>query len=146
MTNKTEIRLPWGNGGITIKGRNAGAKHLTVHFDNEQLNIVDFLNNSLIAEYAALYEAIMSKYEAKLKSGSIFDHSFPETPFIPKKLTLSQPPPAAPTDDKILIETLLTEYKTCLDHIKTHFKEYETSVKRWYTSLPEKDKNILTGC
>jgi hypothetical protein len=78
--------LPGGNDTITIKGRNASIKHLTVFFDDEQLNIIDFLNHSLMAEYASLYETIMSTYEAKLKSGSIFDHDFPETVFTGKKI------------------------------------------------------------
>ncbi|MDR1147894.1 MAG: hypothetical protein LBK66_04620 [Spirochaetaceae bacterium] len=140
MTNKTETRLPWGNGGITIKGRNAGVKHLTVHFDGEQLNIVDFLNNSLMTEYAAMYEAIMSKYEARLKSGSIFDHDFPETKFTPQKIEPPHDKPAPTVADKELIETLLKGYYPYIDQIKDHFKQYEAHVERWYNDLPESEK------
>jgi hypothetical protein len=137
MTNQTETRLPWGTGGITIKGRNAGINHLTVHFDDEQLNIVDFLNNSLVAEYAALYEAIMSKYEAKLKTGSIFDHSFPETAFTCKRTEPPRDKPV-PSADMELIENLVKEYNTHLDYIKGRFKEYEVKVEQWYEALPRK--------
>jgi hypothetical protein len=142
MTNQTETRLPWGSGGITIQGRNAGVKHLTVFFNDEKLGIVDFLNTSLMAEYAALYEAIMSKYEAKLKSGSIFDHAFPETQFACKKIEPSHNKSALAATDKELIETLLNEYNTHLDYIKDHFKEYETHVEWWYTSLSPEFKEM----
>jgi hypothetical protein len=57
MPDQTETRLPWGQDTITITGHNAGAEALTTHFDGETLNIVDFLNANLNAEYAALYEA-----------------------------------------------------------------------------------------
>jgi hypothetical protein len=86
MPEQTGTRLPWGQDTITIKGRNAGINSLTVFFDGDQLNIADFLNNSLMAEYAALYKIIMSNYETKLKSGNIFDHNFPETKIICKKI------------------------------------------------------------
>jgi hypothetical protein len=140
MPDQTEARLPWGNDTITIKGRNAGIKHLTVFFDDEQLNIIDYLNHSLMAEYAALYETIMSTYEAKLKSGSIFDHDFPETAFTGKKIDPSKPKAPLPTNDKELIDTLLAEYNTCLEYIKTHFKEYETTVEKWFNTLPPGEK------
>jgi hypothetical protein len=87
LPSHAEVRLPWGQGTITIKGHNAGVKHITVFFDDEKLNIVDFLSHSLKAEYAALYETIMSAYEAKLKSGDIFEHNFPETKIICKEIT-----------------------------------------------------------
>jgi hypothetical protein len=133
-TDQTETRLPWGQDTITIKGRNAGVEALIVHFDGEQLNIIDFLNNSLSAEYAALYETIMSKYEAKLKSGSLFDCGFPETAFAVQKIAPSRSTPL-PTTDKELIEALLKEYRTYLGYIKTHLKEYETTVEKWFNSL-----------
>ena len=131
MTDHTETRIPWGTNTITIKGRNAGIEALTVHFDDESFYIIDFLNTSLNAEYAALYEEIMSRYESKLKSGSLFDHSFPETPFTPQKITSSQPTPA-PSTDKELIEALLKEYNTYLGYIREHFREYEAEVEGWY--------------
>jgi hypothetical protein len=136
MPGQTETRLPWGQDTITIKGRNAGIDSLTVFFDDEQLNIADFLNNSSIAEYAALYEAIMAKYEAKLKSGNIFDHNFPETKFPCKKIDTTRYKSAPSLSDKELIEALLREYRACLDDLKAHFKQYEAHVERWYNSLP----------
>jgi hypothetical protein len=135
MSGQTETRLPWGNDTITIKGRNAGTEALTVHFDNETLNIIDFLNASLNAEYAALYESIMSRYEAKLKGGSLFDHGFPETAFTPQKLTPSQPTPITPIDDKTLIDSLLKEYNSYLNRIKEQFIEYEKVAEKWFDSL-----------
>ena len=135
MTDHTETRIPWGTDTITIKGRNAGIEALTVHFDDESFYIIDFLNTSLNAEYAALYEEIMSRYESKLKSGTLFDHGFPETPFTPKKINPSNSTPA-PTTDKELIEALLKEYKAYLEYIKEHFKQYEAEVERWYNDLP----------
>jgi hypothetical protein len=135
MTDQTETRLPWGQDTITIKGRNAGVEALTVHFDGEQLNIIDFLNNSLNAEYAALYETIMSKYEARLKSGSIFDHGFPETAFLGQKITPSKPTVPITTDNDLII-ALLAEYNTHLNYIKIHLKEYETNVAKWFYNLP----------
>ncbi|GHV15342.1 hypothetical protein FACS189491_12240 [Spirochaetia bacterium] len=140
MPNQTETRLPWGQDNITITGRNAGAAALTVHFDGETLNIVDFLNTNLNAEYAALYEALMSKYEAKLKTGSLFDHGFPETTFPGKKIDPSKPIAPLPTTDKELIEVLVAEYSTCLEHLKAHFKEYETAIEKWFNELPAKEK------
>jgi hypothetical protein len=140
MPNQTETRLPWGQDTITITGRNAGAKALTVHFDGETLNIVDFLNTSLNAEYAALYETLMSKYESKLKTGSLFDHAFPETAFPGQKIDPSQSKPPLPTTDKELIEALIAEYNTHLDYIKAHFKEYKTAVEKWFNDLPVEDK------
>jgi hypothetical protein len=140
MPGQTETRLPWGQDTITVKGGNSGAEALTVHFDGETLNIVDFLNHSLNAEYAARYEAVMSKYEARLKTGSLFDHAFPETAFTPQKINPSRPETAAPTDDKTLIAALLNEYAACLDHLKTRFKEYETAVEKWFSELAGEKK------
>jgi hypothetical protein len=140
MPEQTETRLPWGQDTIIIKGRNAGIRHLTVHFDGETLNIVDFLNHSLKAEYAAIYENIMSKYEAKLKSGDIFNHNFPEAKFACKEIDPGQYKPDPSLHDKELIEILLKEYHICLDDLKAHFKQYEAHVERWYNSLPEEDK------
>jgi hypothetical protein len=141
MTDQTETRLPWGQDTITIKGRNAGVEALTVHFDGEQLNIIDFLNNNLNAEYAAIYETIMSKYEAKL-NGNLFDHGFPETAFIGQKIDPSRSAVPLPTADKELIEALLKEYHIYLGHIKIHFKEYEASVEKWFNSLSSDAKKI----
>jgi len=135
MSGQTETRIPWGDDTIIITGRKAGAEALTVHFDNETLNIIDFLNTSLNAEYAALYESIMSRYEAKLKGGSLFDHGFPETAFTPQKLAPSQPTPISLIDDKTLIDSLLKEYNTYLDHIKEQFREYESHVDQWFNGL-----------
>jgi hypothetical protein len=138
MPSPTETRLLWGQDTITIKGRNNGVKHLTVFFDDEKLNIVDFLNHSLKAEYASLYETIMSTYESKLKSGDIFAHNFPEAKITCKEITA--PPsdnPARPTNDNELTETLLKKYHACLDDLKTRFKHYEAHVERWFNSLPE---------
>jgi hypothetical protein len=140
MPDQTETRLPWGQDTITITGHNAGAEALTVHFDGETLNIIDFLNTNLNAEYAALYEAIMFKYEAKLKTGSLFDHAFPETTFPGQKIDPSKPIAPLPTTDKELIETLIGEYNTHLDYIKAHFKEYEKAVEKWFNELPSEDK------
>jgi hypothetical protein len=142
MPDHTKIRLPWGQDTITIKGHNAGIDSLTVFFDDEKLNIVDFLNHSLKAEYAAINETIMSKYEAKLKSGDIFDHNFPEAKIVCKEIdtTQLQNKPAHSFDDTELIEALVKEYHICLDDLKTRFKQYEAHVERWYNSLPIKDK------
>ena len=135
MSGQTETRIPWGDDTITITGRNSGTDALTVHFDNETLNIIDFLNTSLNAEYAALYESIMSRYEAKLKGGSLFDHGFPETAFTPQKLAPSQPTPIVPLDDKTLIDSLLKEYNTYLECIKEQFRGYEKVAEKWFDSL-----------
>jgi hypothetical protein len=144
MPDKTETRLPWGDDTITVKGHNAGIQALTVHFDGETLNIVDFLNHSLKAEYAAIYEEIMSRYEAKLKSGDIFAHNFPEAQFACKEIDTSQPQynPASPLNDNELIEALLKEYHLCLDDTKTSFKEYEAYVEHWYNSLSPENKKV----
>jgi hypothetical protein len=142
MSNYTETRLPWGQDTITIKGRNAGIRHLTVHFDGETLNLVDFLNHSLKAEYAAIYETIMSKYDAKLKSGDIFDHNFPEAKFACKEINAAQYKSIPSLGDKELIEALLKEYHACFDDLKTNFKHYEAHVERWFNSLPEGKKRI----
>jgi hypothetical protein len=142
MPGQTETRLPWGQDTITIKGRNTGIDSLTVFFDDERLNIVDFLNHSLKAEYAVTYEEIMSRYEARLKSGSIFDHDFPEAKFACKEIdtSLLQNNLICPATDKELIETLFTEYNTCLDYTKTQFKDYETVVETWFDRLSELEK------
>jgi hypothetical protein len=141
MPSPTETRLPWGQDTITIKGRNAGVQALTVHFDSETLNIVDFLNHSLKAEYASLYEAIMSAYEAKLKSNDIFAHDFPEAKIACKEITAPPPDnPARSINDNELTETLLKKYHACLDDLKAHFKHYEAHVERWFNSLPEMEK------
>jgi hypothetical protein len=137
MPGQTETRLPWGQDSITIKGRDTGIDNLIVFFDDEQLNITDFLNHSLMAEYAALYENIMAQYEAKLKSGNIFDHNFPEVKFACKKIDTTQYKPGPSLKDKELIEALLKEYRTCLDDLKGHFTQYEAHVERWFNSLPE---------
>jgi hypothetical protein len=144
MPNHTKTRLPWGQDTITIKGRDAGIQHLTVHFDGETLNIVDFLNHSLKAEYAAMYEDIMSRYEARLKTGSIFDHGFPEAKFACKEIDATQYKPASPPKDKELIEDLLQEYHTHLDYLRLHFKEYEAHVERWFNALPQEAKKSNT--
>jgi hypothetical protein len=144
MLKKTETRLPWGQETITVKGRSARIDGLTVFFDDEQLNIVDFLNHSLKAEYAAIYEDIMSRYEAKLKSGDIFDHNFPEAKIICKEIdtTHLENKSAHSFNDNELIEALLKEYRICLDDLKNLFKHYEAHVERWYNSLPEEDKTL----
>jgi hypothetical protein len=136
MPDKTVTPLTWGNDTITIKGRNAGIKHLTVFFDDEQLNIIDFLNHSLMAEYAALYETIMSTYEVKLKSGSIFDYDFPETTFTAQDLDPSHYQAVTPLDDKTIIEALLKDYNNYLDIIKNQFQRYEPLAEQWYNNLP----------
>jgi hypothetical protein len=141
MPDQTEIRLPWGQDTITIKGRNAGIGSLTVFFDDEKLNIVDFLNHSLKAEYAAIYEEIMSRYEAKLKSGDIFDHNFPEAKITCREIDISQYKPDHSFSDKELIEALLKEYHICLDDLKANFKQYKAHVERWYNSIPADTKN-----
>jgi hypothetical protein len=142
MPEQTETRLPWGQETITIQGRNAGIDSLTVFFDEERLNIVDFLNHSLKAEYAAIYEDIMSHYEAKLKSDSIFDHNFPEAKITCKEIDTAQlqNKPDHCFSDKKLIEVLLKEYHICLDDLKDHFKQYEAHVERWYNTLPKGEK------
>jgi hypothetical protein len=145
MPGQTETRLPWGQDTITIKGRNAGVQDITVFFDGETLNIVDFLNHSLKAEYAAIYEEIMSKYEARLKSGDIFDHDFPEAKITCKEIDTAQlqNKPDHSFNDKEIIETLLKEYHTCLDELKDRFKQYESHVERWFSSsLPEGEKKV----
>ena len=140
MPSHTETRLPWGQDTITIKGRNAGIEHLTVHFDGETLNIVDFLNHSLNAEYAAIYEEIMSRYEAKLKSGNILDHNFPEAAFTVKKIDPAELKLPLPAADKDLIETLIAEYNIRLDYLKECFKKYEPTVEKWFNDLPDNKK------
>ncbi|MDR0423080.1 MAG: hypothetical protein LBH46_00645, partial [Rickettsiales bacterium] len=107
----------------------------------ETLNIVDFLNHSLKAEYAAIYEEIMSKYEAKLKSGDIFDHNFPEAKFACNEIDTTEYTSATSLNDKELIEALLKEYHICLDDLKAHFKQYESHVERWFKSLTLTEKN-----
>jgi hypothetical protein len=140
MPEQTETCLPWGQETITIKGRNAGIDSLTVFFDGEKLNIVDFLKHSLKAECAAIYETIISKYEAKLKSGDIFDHNFPEAKIACKEIDTAKYKSAPSLKDKELTEALLKECHICLDDLKVRFKQYEAYVERWYNSLPEKDK------
>jgi hypothetical protein len=135
MPEQTETRLPWGQDTITIKGRNTGIDSLTVFFDDERLNIVDFLNHSLKAEYAAMYEKIMSRYEAKLKTSNLFDHNFPEAKFSVQKIEPPNSQDPHLTTDKELIETLLKEYYIYLDNLKNRFKQYEAHVERWYNSL-----------
>jgi hypothetical protein len=141
MPGQTETRLPWGQDTI-IKGRDTGIDSLTVFFDDEQLNIADFLNHSLMAEYAALYEEIMSRYEAKLKTGSIFGHNFPEVKITCKKIDISQVQnnPLYSGNDKKLIEALLKEYRISLDDLKNHFTHYEAHVERWFINLPPETK------
>jgi hypothetical protein len=51
-------------------------------------------------EYTALYEHIMSTYEARLKSGSIVDHNFPEVKFVCKKSTQHSINPVLPSKTK----------------------------------------------
>ena len=133
MNNQTETHIPWGKDSITIKGNNAGAETLIVYFDNETLKIIDFLNNSLIAEYAAIYEEIMSRYEAKLNGGNLFDNGFPEATFTPEKIEPSNPDRIA-KDDKGMIDALLNEYNIYLAHIKERFKEYEVEVEIWFNT------------
>ena len=140
MPSHTETRLPWGQDTITIKGRNAGIEHLTVHFDGETLNIVDFLNHSLNAEYAAIYEEIMSRYEAKLKNGNILDHNFPEADFPVKKIDPAELTTPLSTADKELMEILIAEYNIRLDYIKKCFKEYEPTVEKWFNELPKSNQ------
>jgi hypothetical protein len=84
----------------------------------------------------------MSRYEAKLKSGDIFAHNFPEAKIICKEIDTTQleNKPAHSSKDNELIEALLKEYHICLDDLKTRFKHYEAHVERWYNELPEKDK------
>jgi hypothetical protein len=84
----------------------------------------------------------MSRYEAKLKTGNIFDHNFPDAASTIKKIDLSNlkhPLPAADTD---LLETLLAEYNVCLDYLKPIFKEYEATVEKWFTSLSIENKKL----
>jgi hypothetical protein len=82
----------------------------------------------------------MSRYEAKLKTGTLFDHNFPETSFTPEKLAQSNPA-AVPLDDKTLIDSLLKEYNIYLEHIKEHFREYEAVVEGWFNALPAKQRS-----
>jgi hypothetical protein len=82
----------------------------------------------------------MSKYEAKLKSGSLFDSGFPETFFTAPKIDPSLSVFAFSTTDKELIEALLKEYHTYFDYIKSHLEEYEAQVEKWLDTLPERMK------
>jgi hypothetical protein len=82
----------------------------------------------------------MSHYEAKLKSGSIFDHNFPEAKIICKEIDTTQYKSAPSLNDKELIETLLKEYHICLDDLKTRFKQYEAHVERWFIDLSPEEK------
>jgi hypothetical protein len=95
-----------------------------------------------MAEYAAFYEEIMSRYEAKLKAGSIFDHNFPEVKFACNKIDTTQYKPGPSLKDKELIEALLKEYHICLDDLKGHFQQYESHVERWYNGLPQETKRL----
>jgi hypothetical protein len=76
----------------------------------------------------------MSRYEAKLKTGTLFDHGFPEATFTPPQITPSESS-ATPPDDKTIIDSLLIEYNTYLEQIKEQFREYEIGVKKWFESL-----------
>jgi hypothetical protein len=143
MPGQTETRLPWGQDAITIKGHNTGIDSLTVFFDDERLNIVDFLNHSLKAEYAATYEEVMSRYEARLKSGSIFDHDFPEAKIACKEIDAAVYKSAPPRNDKELMEALLKEYHAYLDQIKARFKQYEAHAERWYNELLNKKDGLF---
>jgi hypothetical protein len=89
MPEQTKARFPWGQDTITVKGRDNGIQDITVHFDGETLNIVDFLNHSLKAKYATIYVRIMPKNEAKLKRGNIFDHNFLEAKITCNKIDIS---------------------------------------------------------
>jgi hypothetical protein len=142
MPEQTETRLPWGQDTITVKGRNSGVQDIIVCFDGEALNIIDFLNHSLKAEYAAIYEEIMSRYEAKLKSGDIFAHNFPEAKITCKEIDISQYKYGHSFSDKELTEILLKEYHAYLDDLKAHFTQYENHVGHWYNSLPAEDKKM----
>jgi hypothetical protein len=86
----------------------------------------------------------MSKYEASLKSGDIFDHDFPEAKITCREIDPAQLEnnPAYLHNDKEIIETLLKEYHTCLDDLKAHFKQYEGHVEQWFSSLPVENKKI----
>jgi hypothetical protein len=141
-SSQTVTELPWDDTTFTIKGKNAGIKHLTALYDGDELSIIDFLNNSLTAQYALHYETIMSKYESKLKDETILDRAFPEPALACQKLDPARYTSDTPAPDKELIETLLKEYHTCLDYIKTHFKPYEAHVDRWFNSLPGEDKKV----
>jgi hypothetical protein len=142
MTGQTETSLPWGQDTITIKGRNAGIQHLTVYYDDEELNIIDFLNNSLMVEYFFLFEKIMSACEAKLNNADPLDYNFPDTKFAVKKIDPLHLNPA-PADDKGLIDILLKKYQDYLDYLKVHFKRYEGHVARWFNTLPADIKNPI---
>jgi ASC-1-like (ASCH) protein len=78
----------------------------------------------------------MSAYEAKLKSGDIFAHNFPEAKIICEEIDTAQYKTANSITDNELIETLLKKYHTCLDDLKVHFKQYEAHVERWFNNLP----------
>jgi hypothetical protein len=83
----------------------------------------------------------MPCYEAKLKTGSIFDHNFPEAKISVQKIEPSNSQSPHPTVDKELIETLFVKYKTCLTYLKTSFKEYKTVVGKWFDAFSEVEKN-----
>jgi hypothetical protein len=80
--------------------------------------------------------------EAKLKTGGIFDHNFPEAKFSVQKIEPPNSQSPHPTADKELIESLLKEYHICLDNLKNHFTRYEAHVERWLNNLPEREKNV----
>jgi ASC-1-like (ASCH) protein len=83
----------------------------------------------------------MSKYEARLKSGDIFDYNFPEAKIICEEIDTAQYKTANSITDNELIETLLRKYHTCLDDLKSRFKHYEAHVEQWFNNLlPETKK------
>jgi hypothetical protein len=86
----------------------------------------------------------MSRYEARLKTGSIFDHDFPEVKFACKKIDTAplQNNPLYSGNDKKLIDALLKEYHACLADLKAHFTQYEPHVERWFNGLPQKTTRL----
>jgi hypothetical protein len=144
MPEQTETRLPGAKDTIILKGRDARVQDITGFFDSETPNIVEFLNHSVKAGYTTIYEEIMSKYEAKLKRGNIFDHNFPEAKFACKEIDVARLENNSTHlhNDKEIIDILLKEYHACLDDLKDHFKQYEGHVERWYNTLPAEAKKI----
>jgi hypothetical protein len=139
---KTSITLPWNDDEtITITGDNTGADHLIVHYDDgDESPIVQFLSNSLTVQYALFYEAIMKKYEARLKDHCLFAHNFPEKVFTGNKLNLAPVNVETPIGDKALIDSLIAEYNNYLAYLKDTFARYETQVEAWFNALPESEK------
>ncbi|MDR1929985.1 MAG: hypothetical protein LBQ44_05065 [Treponema sp.] len=127
-------KLLWRGATLYIKGRNSGIYAITAVYRGKTCDIVDFLNNSLRAEYFNAYNLLLIKYGCRIPSENIFDEKLPDLFPDPSSICVIKNPSAYelyPTDAAV-VEVLLDVYNENLEGAKRRIRDYDAELEAWY--------------